>query len=144
MAQSKVIVMNFDTKRKAGLLAMCFVGLFMMGCVASQNGQNQTQNENLTMANPASVYCINNGGLSKIVTAADGSQSGLCMFPNGAQCEEWAYFYKTCSPTNQTITPTTSANLSDLNDSDFTVVDDSMPDLLTSEDTPGEPDNNLG
>lgn len=44
------------------------------------------------MANPASVYCKEQGGTSKIVTAADGSQSGQCEFPDGRACDEWDFF----------------------------------------------------
>jgi len=65
-------------------------------------GQNQTQNGsvNTSIANPASAYCVQNGGASRIVTAADGSQGGICVFPNGSQCEEWAYYRGECSPAN--------------------------------------------
>ena len=44
------------------------------------------------MANPASVNCGNIGGTTEIKTAADGSQYGMCTFPNGTSCEEWALF----------------------------------------------------
>ncbi len=49
--------------------------------------------ENKTeLANPASEYCEQNGGKSKIITASDGSQSGQCIFPDGRQCDEWNLF----------------------------------------------------
>lgn len=44
------------------------------------------------LANPAAVYCQEQGGTSKIVTAADGSQSGQCEFPDGKKCDEWQFF----------------------------------------------------
>jgi putative hemolysin len=53
------------------------------------------------MPNPASVYCEQNGNKLEIQTAADGSQSGLCVFPDGSSCDEWAYFRGECSPTAQ-------------------------------------------
>jgi putative hemolysin len=40
------------------------------------------------LPNPASVYCEQNGGKLEIVTAADGSQSGRCVFPDGTGCDE--------------------------------------------------------
>jgi hypothetical protein len=47
--------------------------------------------------NPASVYCEKHGGKLKIITNPDGSQYGLCIFPDGRQCEEWDFFRtKTC------------------------------------------------
>ena len=50
------------------------------------------------MPNPASVYCQEHGGQLEIRTAADGSQSGYCLFPDGSECEEWAYFRGECAP----------------------------------------------
>jgi hypothetical protein len=48
------------------------------------------------MSNPASVYCTQNGNKSEIRTAADGSQNGICIFPDGSTCDEWAYFRGEC------------------------------------------------
>ena len=50
------------------------------------------------MPNPASVYCEQNGNTLEIQTAADGSQSGVCVFPDGSTCDEWAYFRGECGP----------------------------------------------
>ena len=51
--------------------------------------------------NPAAKYCVDQGNKSEIRTAADGSQSGVCKFPNGTECDEWAYFNRDCSPTQE-------------------------------------------
>ena len=56
---------------------------------------------NASMPNPASVYCEENGGTSKIITAEDGSQNGVCVFPDGSECDEWAYFRGECGPGSQ-------------------------------------------
>src|SRR4030042_5924277 len=48
------------------------------------------------LANPASVYCQEQGGKSQIVNAPDGSQSGDCLFPDGSKCDEWAFFRHEC------------------------------------------------
>jgi len=58
----------------------------------------QPQHQNAQLANPASVYCAQKGGTNQIVTAANGSQSGNCVFKNGSFCDEWAYFRKECKP----------------------------------------------
>ena len=50
------------------------------------------------IANPASTYCLEQGGTSEIHTAEDGSQSGMCTFPDGSECEEWAFFRAECTP----------------------------------------------
>lgn len=49
------------------------------------------------MANPAAVYCNEHNGKSVIRTAADGSQAGVCVFENGNECGEWAYFRGECT-----------------------------------------------
>ncbi len=49
------------------------------------------------MANPASVFCEQHGG--KVVnreTAA--GQAGVCTFPDGSFCDEWAFFRGECRP----------------------------------------------
>jgi putative hemolysin len=48
------------------------------------------------MPNPASVYCTQKGNKLEIRTAADGSQYGICVFPDGSTCDEWAYYRGEC------------------------------------------------
>jgi uncharacterized protein len=50
------------------------------------------------MPNPASVHCTQAGNKLEIRTAADGSQYGICVFPDGSTCDEWAYYRGTCGP----------------------------------------------
>ncbi|HSL47282.1 MAG TPA: DUF333 domain-containing protein [Anaerolineales bacterium] len=50
------------------------------------------------IANPASAYCAEQGGASEIRTEEDGSQSAVCTFPDGSECEEWAFFGGECAP----------------------------------------------
>jgi len=62
---------------------------------------------NPTLANPASVYCINNGGKIQMETNPSG-QYGMCIFPNGSQCDEWQYYRGQCSPSSLPNTITAS------------------------------------
>jgi len=55
----------------------------------------------VNMPNPASVYCEQNGNRLEIQTASDGSQNGVCVFPDGSTCDEWAYFRGECGPAAQ-------------------------------------------
>lgn len=48
------------------------------------------------MPNPASVYCTEQGGAVEIRTDAAGAQYGVCRFPDGSECDEWAYFRGKC------------------------------------------------
>jgi len=50
------------------------------------------------LPNPASVNCEQQGYTLEIRTASDGSQSGVCVFPDGSECDEWAYFRGECKP----------------------------------------------
>ena len=52
------------------------------------------------LRNPAAAYCEQQGNQLKIVTADDGSQTGVCIFPDGSTCDEWAYFRGECGPAN--------------------------------------------
>lgn len=54
------------------------------------------------MPNPASVYCRQQGNKLEIRTATDGSQNGICVFPDGSTCDEWAYYRGECGLTPQT------------------------------------------
>ncbi|HIQ06809.1 MAG TPA: DUF333 domain-containing protein [Anaerolineae bacterium] len=49
------------------------------------------------LPNLASVYCEEHGGKLEIRDEA-GGQAGYCIFPNGSECEEWAFFRDQCKP----------------------------------------------
>jgi putative hemolysin len=48
------------------------------------------------MANPASTFCVKNGYKIEIRKNADGSEYGVCIFNDGKECEEWAFYRKEC------------------------------------------------
>ncbi|MBW2965051.1 DUF333 domain-containing protein [Candidatus Woesearchaeota archaeon] len=50
---------------------------------------------NTQIANPASVFCEEQGGTLTIVDEEAG-QTGMCTLANGTVCEEWAYFRGEC------------------------------------------------
>jgi len=50
------------------------------------------------LPNPAAVYCQEQGYEYEIRTAADGSQSGVCIFADGSECDEWAFYRAECGP----------------------------------------------
>jgi putative hemolysin len=55
-----------------------------------------------SLPNPASVYCQKLGYKLEIRTNPDGSQYGVCIFPDGTECEEWAFFRGECKPEKRT------------------------------------------
>lgn len=91
--------------------------LLLSACTALQSQETiepeTTDTPQANIANPASVYCEQNGNIHEIVTAVDGSQLGICIFPDGSTCDEWAYFRGECGfPTLENPTPvaTSEAN----------------------------------
>ena len=52
--------------------------------------EDDSQN-NVGVANPASTYCIEQGGELKLE-----NEVGNCYFDDGSMCEEWAFFRGEC------------------------------------------------
>lgn len=47
--------------------------------------------------NPASKHCVDQGYELEIRTDEEGNQYGVCIFPDGSECEEWAFFRGECT-----------------------------------------------
>ncbi|MDD1682828.1 MAG: DUF333 domain-containing protein [Methanoregula sp.] len=62
------------------------------GCTRQTATPAMTTPAQSSMANPASVNCGQVGGTTEIKTDTSGGQYGMCTFPNGTSCEEWALF----------------------------------------------------
>ena len=63
----------------------------LVGC-ALRVGPSAPPNAAVQMANPASTYCVQQGGKLSILKDAAGNQSGLCTLPDGTAIDEWALF----------------------------------------------------
>jgi putative hemolysin len=84
---------------KLMLLTLFAFSLFIVACQQINNDNNDTVERNTTenitrVANPASEFCIDNGGTLEIRNSADG-QIGYCII-NGQECEEWALYRGEC------------------------------------------------
>ena len=66
--------------------------LALAGC--SPNGGEPPAPQ--TLANPASVHCIDVGGRLEFIKDAQGGTIGMCHLPSGKVCEEWALFRGEC------------------------------------------------
>jgi putative hemolysin len=63
-----------------------------------------------SMPNPASEFCVEQGYQSEIRDEA-GGQVGYCLFPDGSECEEWAFYRGECAPAGESqATPGQLAN----------------------------------
>ncbi len=87
------------------LIVFVIFAISVSGCISKtgQTGKNETSTptaSNLTptteLPNPASKFCIEQGYNITIRTNPNGSQTGYCVFTNGTECEEWAYFRGEC------------------------------------------------
>jgi putative hemolysin len=79
------------------LMLILIVLLLVVTLAACKRDQTNSGAE-VKLANPASVYCEQNGGKVEMRTDASGSQAGICVFPDGSECDEWAYYRDECSP----------------------------------------------
>jgi len=48
------------------------------------------------LPNPASLYCQEQGYTVEIRTDDSGGQYGVCVFPDGSECDEWAFYRGEC------------------------------------------------
>ena len=56
------------------------------------------------IGNPASIFCSDNGGTLEI-RSKDAGEYGVCMFGDGSECGEWAYFRGECSVGDSLASP---------------------------------------
>lgn len=80
--------------------------VFLSGCTApaAQTSPATAATATVLLPNPASVYCEKQGHRLEIRTAADGSQNGVCIFADGSECDEWAYYRGECGPAGEATT----------------------------------------
>ena len=72
-------------------------GWVMLMMYRSTNVKSETPAEEWTgevaeIANPASEYCVAQGGTVNIVKDAEGNESGMCKLADGTEVDEWEYF----------------------------------------------------
>lgn len=76
--------------------ATIFIGIAGAVLFSSIFIQPAVSFEKVEIANPASVYCVQSGYKLEIRTGIDGGQYGVCIFLDGNECEEWAFFRSEC------------------------------------------------
>ena len=62
----------------------------LAACATPQTAPSDAGNTGL--ANPASTYCVQQGGRLDLRKDAAGNVGGICVFKDGRACEEWALF----------------------------------------------------
>lgn len=85
------------------LLIGCAVALALAACRPPAGAQPTGEATPAAgLPNPASVFCEEQGHTLEIRTDADGNQYGVCVFAQGGECDEWAYFRGECGPEGET------------------------------------------
>src|SRR4030042_1413571 len=86
--------------RKAFFIFHILLGIgFSAAC--SPNQASPIPDPNLP--NPASVYCELNDGKLELRQDASGGVAGICIFPDGSECDEWSFFRKECKPGDSSV-----------------------------------------
>lgn len=80
------------------------ITILLAACSPSQTAATQETN----LPNPASVYCEQQGGRLEMRSDASGGVAGICVFTDGSECDEWAYFRGECKPGESLATPGTT------------------------------------
>ena len=60
--------------------------------LAACSASEKPESPNVGAANPASEFCVKQGGKSEIKKDKDGNEYGVCHLPDGKVVEEWEYF----------------------------------------------------
>ena len=87
---------------KKTFLLLFLAVLALSGCKVQNKstGENPLQNQ-VGIANPASIYCEQEGGQLEIRTDEQGNQIAFCIFADNSECEEWKFFRAQCQPASQ-------------------------------------------
>ena len=76
------------------------LGTVLLSLVAACSPATKESKSSTELPNPASTHCAQSGGTLDIKTGPEG-QYGLCRFPDGSYCEEWAFFRRECKKGEQ-------------------------------------------
>ncbi len=74
-------------KKTAGLVT---TALLMSACAAPP-APTTASHPHVGIANPASVYCIQQGGKLRMEPTTHGAHA-ICILPSGQEVDEWAYY----------------------------------------------------
>ena len=79
------------------IFALILAALIISACTLQPAQAPTSPESSADMPNPASQHCADQGGKVEIRDEA-GGQVGYCIFPDGSECEEWAFYRGECAP----------------------------------------------
>jgi putative hemolysin len=86
--------------KKFEMILMILFVLAAIGLVSCAAGLPEAEDA-VNIPNPASVFCEKNKGRLDFREDEQGGTQGFCLFADGSECEEWAYFRGECAPASQ-------------------------------------------
>ena len=78
------------------VIIIVFILLLFLIFINYKGDEEQTNEEKTSLPNPAAVYCVEQGYKYEIKTNPDGSQYGVCIFPDNSECKGWAFYRGEC------------------------------------------------
>lgn len=105
--------------------------VLVLGALVVSGCGTATPEPTTGLANPASVYCEEQGYALEMRTDADGGTYGVCEFPDGSECEEWAFYRGECKPASVSeVTPETTPTVKPSAEEEPTEVAAEMPGVV--------------
>ena len=80
--------------KPATVLALIFAAAALSACAKKSGKTADAPPPAVGMANPASEFCVKQGGRLEPKKDAQGNEYALCHLPDGTVAEEWEYFRK--------------------------------------------------
>ena len=84
-------------KQMSIMILIATVLLWLAACAPTSDGPAVETEEPVGLPNPASVYCEEQNGRLEMRSDENGTH-GVCIFDDGSECEEWAYYRGECTP----------------------------------------------
>lgn len=82
-------------------LALPCVALWVTGCASLGASDSSLPTSGqptraVGLPNPATITCSRAGGIPAIERGPDGAERGVCRWPSGLVCDQWAFFRGEC------------------------------------------------
>ena len=95
--------MKVTVKRRLSFVLISFLMVFLVSCGSAPSEptptpfiENNVEDVFIGIPNPASFYC-QEMGYELLIKDTDAGQEGICIFPDGQECEEWTFLTGSCS-----------------------------------------------
>jgi len=92
---------------KVKILILMMTIVMILG-ISACSSMSATPTTTTDLANPASVFCGENQGTLEFRQDTSGGTYGVCVFADGSECEEWAFFRGECKPGDSPVVKETT------------------------------------